>query len=162
VIRRRARCSSKACGKRWTVYEGDAYPHRVFGLDVLVSAVLLVVVAGATRTASAASHLCSRRSVQRWIAWIGALAEPRDLDRLCTRIAAEHVPISDRSTDPTKRILALMERLAGILIVRGVLLSSATSGLARILTDRLVRFGEVYRLTKRCPPLRGDLVGIRA
>lgn len=156
-VRRRARCSSKACGRRWTVYADDAYAHRFFGLDVIVS-VVLAVLGGVSVASAAASHLCSRRSIRRWMNWIGALADPRDLDRLCTRIAAEHIPISDRDEDPTRQILARMEQFAAVLAVRGVRLSSANSGFARILVSRLVEFNEVYWVTKSCPPLRSDMV----
>ncbi len=80
IVRRRARCSWKPCALRsWTLYEADSYPHRLFGLVVVASAVGAVVFAKATLEAAALVHRCSRRSVGRWKRWIGELADARAL-----------------------------------------------------------------------------------
>ena len=61
VVRRRACCSSKQCLRgSFTVYDQDAYPHRVFALGVTVSAVGAVVFMGSTLTAAGRAHRCSR------------------------------------------------------------------------------------------------------
>jgi hypothetical protein len=54
----------------------------------------------------------------------------------------------------------LLERLAELLSLRGVDLPGLGAGLVRLLVDRLVRFGEVFYLTKSSPPLRADLAGL--
>lgn len=159
TCRRRARCSAKSCDVgSWTVYEHDEYPHRVFGLDLVVSAICMVVLGMETLTAAAAAHLCSRDSTRRWARWVASLAEPRDLEQLCARLDPEGLP---PPTGPgggrrAARVLALLERLADLLAVRGVALRGGICGLARLLHDRLVRFGEVFFLTRASPPLRAD------
>jgi hypothetical protein len=115
-----------------------------------------VVMAGATLTASAVLHLCSRDSVRRWLRWIEGLAEPRDLERAVVRISVDAVPVAMGGLPRTARILQLLERLADAFAARGVPLPRSGSGLARLLIDRLTRFGEVYFLTKSSPPLRAD------
>lgn len=143
------------------MYEDDAYPHRTFGLEVVVSAVAQVVVAGATLSAAAAGHLCSRDSVRRWKRWVEGLADPLELERLCMRIDPDGLPASAHRASGAQRVLQVLERLADLLALRGVALAYKGSGLVRVLVDRLVRFGEVYRLTKPSPPLRADLRGAR-
>lgn len=158
TVRRRAKCSSKDCpAGSWTVYEHDDYPHRVFQLDLLVSAVLMVVVGAWTMTAAAAAHLCSRDSVRRWRSWVEVLAEPRDLEQLCARLDPDGLPPPTGSPHGrAARVIALLDRLADLLALRGLPLRGRACGLVRVLRDRLVRFGEVFRLTRASPPLRGD------
>jgi len=159
-VRRRARCPSPSCPVgSWTVYEADSYPHRTFGLEVVVSAVLQVVLVGATLTAAAARHLCSRDSVRRWRRWIEGLADPLELERLCMRIDPAGLPAAGARADRApvaQRVLQLLERLADLLAAGGVSLPRQGAGLVRVLVDRLARFGEVFRLTKSSPPLRAD------
>lgn len=138
------------------MYEQDSYPHRTFGLEVLVSAVAQVVVVGATLTAAATRHLCSRDSVRRWMQWVAGLADPRDLEGLCMRIDPDGMPVAARRAPRAQQILQQLERLADLLALRGVGLARRGSGLVRILLDRLARFGEVFWLTKSSPPLRAD------
>lgn len=157
--RRRARCSANSCKVRsWTIYEHDDYPHRLFGLDLVVSAVCMVVLGMETMTAAAAAHLCSRDSVRRWARWVASLAKPGDLEQLCARLDPEGQPppIGPSGGRRVARVLALLERLADLLEVRGVALRGSTCGLARVLHDRLGRFGEVFFLTRASPPLRAD------
>lgn len=138
------------------MYEQDSYPHRTFGLEVVVSAVVQVAVAGATLTAAAAKHLCSRDSLRRWVRWVEGLADPLELGRLCMRIDPDGLPAGGPRGSGAGRVLQLFERLADLLAVRGVGLPRRGAGLVRMLVDRLVRFGEVYRLTKPSPPMRAD------
>ena len=59
VIRRRVCCPEKDCPQgSWTIYEEDSYPHRIFQLLVVVSAVTLVTFGEKTLTAAAAAHQC--------------------------------------------------------------------------------------------------------
>lgn len=85
--RHRARCRSgdRSC-RDWTVYGDEAYPHRTFQLSVVSAAVEAVALGGATRTGTATQHRTTRRSVSRWLGWVGSLVEPGDLGALCTRL----------------------------------------------------------------------------
>jgi hypothetical protein len=161
TIRRRARCSSKGCrAGSWTVYEECDYPHRVFQLDVVLAAVCMALAVDATLSAVAAAHRCSRDSVRRWLRWVSELAEPRDLERLCSRLDSDGLPPSTGRGSRAARVIALLERLVEVLSSRGVKLAGLGAGLVRLLVDRLVRFGEVFYLTKSSPPLRADWAGL--
>ena len=163
TLRRRARCSSKQCPVgSWTVYEQDDYPHRLFQLNVVVSALCMVLFGASTMTAAAAAHQCSRDSIRRWKRWLESLADPRDLEQLCSRIDTEGLPppIAPEPTGRAARVLLLVEHLVGLLIRRGVELRGRGSGLPRLLVDRFERFGEVFSLTKPSPPLRADLTRV--
>ena len=143
----------------WTVYEQNDYPHRFFQLDVVVSALCMVVFGAATMTASAAAHLCSRDSIRRWKRWLESLADPRDLEQLCVRIDSDGLPppIAPEPAERSARVLLLVEHVVRLLVHRGVELRGRGWGLTRLLVDRLERFGEVFYLTKSSPPLRADL-----
>ena len=159
TVRSRARCSSKDCPVgSWTVYEQSDYPHRLFQLDVVVSALCMVVFGASTMTAAAAAHLCSRDSVRRWKRWLESLADPRDLERLCVRLDSEGLPppVAPEPAERSARVLLLLEHLVCLLVRRGVELRGRGSGLTLLLADRLERFGEVFYLTKSSPPLRAD------
>ncbi len=160
--RRRARCSLKDCPMgSWTVYEESDYPHRVFQLDVVVNAVCMVVVGASTLTAAARAYQCSRDSVRRWLHWVEALSDPRDLEQLCSRLDSDGLPPpSLPQAGRAARVIALLERLVEILSSRGVELPRRGAGLVRLLADRLERFGEVFYLTKSSPPLRADRAGL--
>ncbi len=145
----------------WTVYEESDYPHRVFQLDVVVNAVCMVVVGATTQTAAAKKHQCSYDSVRRWLRWVAALAEPRDLEQLCSRLDSDGLPPpSTPQKQRAARVILLLEHLVGLLSVRGVDIPGRSAGLVRLLCDRLRRFGEVFYLTKSSPPLRADLSGL--
>ncbi|MFH0902454.1 MAG: hypothetical protein V2A73_17630 [Pseudomonadota bacterium] len=159
VARRRACCSCPDCPHdSFTVYEDDSYPHRVFALDLLASAVIMVVGGGRTLT----SHRCSRDTVRRWIRWIARLAEPPELMRACTRLEPHGLPggLAVASMPCAAAVLHLLDQFANLLADRGVRLRSLRSGLSRILADQLERLGAVFFLTKPSPPLRVGLVGV--
>jgi hypothetical protein len=164
IVRRRACCSCRDCPRgSWTIYEEDSYPHRLFRLLVVVSAVSVVVFGGITMTVAARAHQCSRDSIRRWIQWVARLADPRQLLKACTQLCSDGFPGAFVSGDmpPAGTVLHLLDRFVELLTRRGVRLPGFKSGLVCILKDQLVRFGEVYYLTKPSPPLRADLAGIR-
>jgi hypothetical protein len=165
VVRRRVRCSLwKSCRLRsWTVYEQDSYPHRVFGLKVVVSAVSVVVFGHATHAAAGLAHQCSRRTVGRWKRWISELADPEQLERACTRLQEDGLPggLAVSGVSRAARVLHLLDRLVDLLVARGVQLPELGCPVARLLQHQLAGFGEVFYLTKSSPPLRADLGGIR-
>jgi hypothetical protein len=160
VVRRRVRCSNRACsGGSWTLYAPGSYPHRVFQLPVVASAVGEVTLGdAATVTSAACHHLCSRRSVRRWVRWIADLVDPTVLARACARLdpagLAGGAIRAGAEAARAAGILRGFERLAGLLEVRGVSLPEVGPGLSRVLTDQLARFGVVAYLTKSSPPLR--------
>lgn len=144
------------------MYEEDAYPHRVFQLVVVASAVAAVAIGRATFTATAKAHRCSRDSVRRWVRWVSKLAKPSTLMRVCTRLDPDGLPGGLVTSEMPRAavVLHLLDRLAELLAVRGVKLQPFDAGLARVLAYQLARFGDVYYLTKVSPPLRvalGDL-----
>jgi hypothetical protein len=164
VVRRRARCSSKHCPqKSFTVYEQlDSYPHRLFWLSVVVSAVSQVVSGNATLSESGSKHRCSRDSVRRWKRWVEKLAEPTELMRACTRLEPEGLPAAEATARMPKAaaVIYLLQRLCELLAVRGVSLRCEGSGLISVLKQQLERFGQVFYLTKSSPPLRADLSSV--
>lgn len=164
IIRRRACCPSRDCPKgSWTIYEEDSYPHRLFRLLVVVSAVSAVVFGRFAMTVVAKTHQCSRDSIRRWIQWVTQLADPKWLMLACTRLNPDGLPGAFVTSDMPRAgaVLHLLDRFAELLIQRGVRLPRIKSGFACVLKDQLVRFGEVFYLTKPSPPLRADLAGIR-
>jgi len=164
IVRRRVRCSLwQSCPlKGWTMYEADAYPHRLFGLVVTVSAVSMVVFGGASHESAAEAHLCSRRSVGRWRRWMSELADPKGLERACTRLEGRGLPgaLARTATARAGRVLHGLQRLVELLSERGVDLPEVGCALGGVLRHQLERFGEVFYLTKSSPPLRGDLAGV--
>ena len=164
IVRRRACCPSRDCLKgSWTIYEEDSYPHRLFRLLVVVSAVSAVVFGRITMTAAARAHQCSRDSVRRWLWWVTQLANLRQLLQACTRLDPDGLPGAFVTPDMSRAgaVLHLLDRFAELLTQRGMRLPGLKSGLVCVLKDQLVRFGEVFYLTKPSPPLRADLAGIR-
>jgi hypothetical protein len=165
IIRRRARCSVKDCPqKSWTVYEdADSYPHRLFWLSVVVSAVSAVAFGNTTLSESASKHRCSRDSVRRWIRWVEKLAEPMELMRACTRLEPEGLPAAEQTARMPKAaaVIYLLQRLCELLALRGVSLWCEGSGLISVVKQQLERFGQVFYLTKSSPPLRADLSCVR-
>jgi hypothetical protein len=162
VIRQRVRCSDRACpAGSWTLYPTGSYPHRSFQLCAVASTVAEVCFSGATRVSVAARHLCSRRSVSRWVGWMADLADPQHLARTCTRLDPDGLPpprpaTGEGTVGRSGSVLVLLERLATLLLHRGVPLPGQGVGLKRLLAGQLERFGDLYFLTRPSPPLRID------
>jgi hypothetical protein len=159
-VRRRARCTGKGCqAGSWTVYTGDAYPHRRSGLLVVV-AVVAAIAAGQTRTAAAAEHDVSRTSATRWVGWVASLAEPAALARDCTRLDPDGIaPPATRGDDEQTRAgatLVMLERIVDGCLARGARLLGEGRGLPRLLGHQLARFRDVFYVTVSCPRLRVD------
>jgi hypothetical protein len=164
IVRRRVRCSRASCdGTDWTLYDDGGYPHRVFQLAVVASAVATTAFEPDAAPAAVASrHQCSACSIKRWDEWVAGLCEPVELVRACARIDPDALPppsaqTASASAPPLERagvVLRLLDRLAALLAHRGVRLRSAGCGLAAILDHQLVRFGDVAYLTRASPPLR--------
>ena len=165
VVRRRVRCSLwKSCRLRsWTVYEEDSYPHRIFGLMVVVPAVSAVVFGNATHTAAARAHQCSRRTVGRWKRWISELGDPEQLARACSRLQQDGLPggLAMSGGPRAARVLHLLDQLVELLVEGGVHLPELACSVTRLLKHQLAGFGEIFYLTKSSPRLRADLGSIR-
>lgn len=167
--RHRARCSRRdgKC-RSWTVYGEDAYPHRVFQLSAVSSAVTTVALEKVTMTESARRHDSSRRSVSRWVKWVASFLDVAGLVRLCARLGSQQgLPppaLAASEAQAAHRagvVLVLLDHLCGLLREGGVALSRDGPALGVLLGDQLARFGEVVLLTRPSPPLRVD-VGLEA
>ncbi|HET7293191.1 MAG TPA: hypothetical protein VFM88_12260 [Vicinamibacteria bacterium] len=162
-VRRRARCSDRRCeAGSWTVHQGGDYPHRTFQLDVVGSAVVQAALEG--RRAAAATHLCSRRSVGRWIRWCIGLAEGSEVAKLVVRLDPDGLPPprADGAGMDARAgwAVSLWERLGQVLAARGVALPDGRSGLQRLLCWQHERQGIVAWLTKPSPRLHVELLGL--
>lgn len=163
--RHRAQCSSgvPSCGS-WTVYPQDAYPHRAFQLSVVSSAVEAAALGGATYTAAAVQHRTSRRSVSRWVKWVGSLLDAASLVRLCARLDPQgrRPPVSAVGEQAAVlsragTILRLLDHVVVLWREQGALRSLDAPALTAILAHQLARFGQVSTLTGSSPPLRVDV-----
>jgi len=159
VVRLRFRCPDRACEcGSWTIYEPQGHPHRTFTLAVAASAVAeLAASPEATLTSVAGRCQCDRRTVGRWLRWVGRLAEPQALGRFCVRIDPSGLPPPSLSLGQDRIALAgllvvLLERLARLLRERGVPLETGP-GLAEILRQQFDRYRVVSWLTRASPPL---------
>jgi hypothetical protein len=163
--RHRARCSGadRSC-RGWTVYGEEAYPHRTYQLSLVSSAVEAVALGGATRTAAASQHRTTRRSVSRWLGWVGSLVEAGDLARQCARLdphgrrppmgATAAASQGSGSVARAGAILRLLDNLADLLRERSALCWRGGPALGAILARPLERFGEVAFVTRGSPRLR--------
>jgi len=161
IIRRRAKCSD--CHWSWTVYEKDSYPHRLFCLGIVISTVVMVVFGRYSLTAAAGEHLCTRTTVRRYRNWVSALFEPVELMRACTQLEPHGHPggLPPSSMERAGANLHLTDRLAQLLVGRGVRLPAGRYGLVRLLLNELVRYASVSYLTKQSPPLSIALESIQ-
>lgn len=89
---RRVRCCD--CRRSWTLEPPGVIPRKHYQLDVVAHAAAAYVFdPRATLEGVAATFQCARRTVGRWITWIGALASPAALlNRLATLTQTPFVP----------------------------------------------------------------------
>ena len=164
LVRHRVRCSDPTCkAGSWTIYEGGGYPHRTFTLAVATAAMVeLAAAPDATLTSVAENWQCSPRTVGRWRNWVGDLAEPTALSRLCSRLDPDGFPPPRPDDMPLAGFLVLLlEYLARLLRDQGVSLKPGP-GLAAILCQQFDRFRTVSWLTRASPPLQveGVMAGV--
>jgi hypothetical protein len=172
VVRFRYRCPNSTCGRgSWTIYEPEGYPFRTFTLAVAVSAVAeLATSPEATLTSVAERCRCDRRTVGRWVPWVGALGKPQELGGLCARLDPSGLPppthalpgihgpaplllLAPGAIPLAGLLVLLLEHLARLLRDHGVPLEVGP-GLAAILRHQFDRFRVVSFLTRASPPLR--------
>jgi len=160
----RARCSRKGCHRgSWTIYAGDAYPHRSFHLGVVVSAVS-ANIGGEHRYEVATRHECCGDTVRRWRRWTESLiGDVEEWKRSCTKLAGDGMAGAEpiENVPPAAGVLHLLNCFAELLDQRGVALPEPHApGVVRILVYLLRRSSEVIWLTKQSPPLRAQLEAI--
>ena len=164
LVRHRVRCSDPTCDAgSWTLYESGGYPHRSFTLAVAAAAMIELATAPDATLASVAEHCqCDPRTVGRWRNWVGDLAEPTALSRLCSRLEPDGFPPPRPKGMPLVGFLVLLlEHLAQLLRDQGVPLAPGP-GLAAILRQQFDRFRAVSWLTRASPPLQveGAMAGV--
>lgn len=91
VCCRRLRCAG-GCGRRWTVRPAGLLPRRHYQACVVAQATSQYLLgADASRQQVAAAHRCSRRTLGRWLDYLGVLVAPAELERqVC---AASEAPL---------------------------------------------------------------------
>jgi hypothetical protein len=80
--------------------------------------------------------------------------------RSCTRLTSSGLPGGTAVESRAGAVLHLLDRLAELLVERGVRLPRFSCGLVRLLVDQLRRLGAVFWLTKSSPPLPADLSAV--
>jgi hypothetical protein len=147
----RAKCSR--CKHGFTCYPPGIYPRRQYQLDVVAEACATVTLGAQSAADTAGTIGSSATSVRRWIAWLAALAQPRDLVSLTARLDAD-APAGQGLPPPAggasrrwraAQVLAGLEQVGAALLRRGLSLVART-GLARVLSWQYEQHGDVYGL----------------
>jgi hypothetical protein len=146
-----AKCSQ--CRHGFTCYPDGIYPRRQYQLDAVAGAVASVAFGGASAAETARTTGAGATSVRRWLGWIAALAEPRDLVAVAARIdpdapaGAGLAAVAQRTTTRSRAALVLtaLEHLGLSLVHRGLALAART-GLGRVLGWQHAAHGDVYGL----------------
>jgi hypothetical protein len=89
---RRVQCAAAGCGRGWTVRPAGMLPRRHYQACVVAQATSQYLFdAEAAQEHVAAAHGCARRTLGRWLTYVGQVAAPADLERhLC---AASEAPV---------------------------------------------------------------------
>jgi hypothetical protein len=143
----KAKCS--ACKRGFTCYPPGIYPRRRYQLDVVADVTGAVALGGASaRRAAAAAH-ATASSARRWVAWVGTLAQPRDLLAVATRLDPDAPAGAGlgalRAPAPAAPVLAALEQLGAALVRAGVAVAERT-GLGRVLGWQHCAHGAVFGL----------------
>ena len=85
-------CATPGCRRSWTLRPPGLLPRRHFQAGLVAHATSgYLFDAAASQAQIAAEHTCSRRSLGRWLGYVGQVAAPADLERhLC---AASDAPV---------------------------------------------------------------------
>lgn len=82
LLCRRVKCANGECKKSWTLRPPGLMPRRHYQLCVVAHGTNeFLFHPHSTITSVAHEHQCSRRSVGRWLKWIGEIADPSKLIR---------------------------------------------------------------------------------
>jgi hypothetical protein len=82
ILCKRVKCANPECKKSWTLRPLGLMPRRHYQLCVVASATRqFLFQPRTTLTSVATAHRCCRRTLGRWLHWIGGIAKPSDLIR---------------------------------------------------------------------------------
>lgn len=143
----KAKCSS--CKQGFTCYPPGIYPCRRYQLDVVADVVAEVALGGVSAARAAAAAHATASSARRWVAWVAALAKPRDLLATAARLDPDAPAGVGLGTLPERapaaRVLAALEQLGFALVHAGVVVAART-GLGRVLGWQHAAHGAVFGL----------------
>jgi len=147
----KARCSS--CRHGFTCYPPGVYPQRRYQLDVVADVVAEVVLGGASAARAAAVAHATATSARRWVVWLAALANPRELLAVAAQLDPDApagaglgaLPAAGAARAPAARVLAALEQLGSALGRAGVAVAERT-GLGRVLGWQHTAHGAVFGL----------------
>jgi hypothetical protein len=109
----RVKCAGKECGRSWTLRPEGLMPRRHYQLSVVVPAMTMHLLEGVSQEKVAGEHTCSRRTVSRWLSWLGEVAEPAVLARrLLEASEAPVLPKVDELARATWQRMRCMARRA--------------------------------------------------
>lgn len=105
----RVKCASKECGRSWTLRPEGLMPGRHYQLSVVAPAMTMQLLGGVSQERVAEGHTCSRRTVSRWLHWLGEVAEPAALARRL--VEASGAPVLPKVDELAR---AAWQRMQGI------------------------------------------------
>ena len=173
--RQRACCPNPECPVRsWTVYGAQDYPHCTFPPSVAIAAVLELLERGMGALADVAQRWgCSRRTLLRWLGWLGGIVEATVLIKVCWANEPSGMPPPGcrprHDPDPSvsawkarkalvESLLLLFKRLVGLMRDQGLPFEEG-AGLAGFLRYQFDQFRLVSWISKLSPPLLFDGLG---
>jgi len=143
----KAKCGS--CKHSFTCYPPGIYPRRRYQLDVVADVAGAMVLGGASATRAAAEVHATSSSARRWVLWVAALAEPRDLLATAARLDPDAAAGAGLGVLPARapaaHVLAALEQLGCALLHAGVAMVERT-GLGRVLGWQHAAHGAVFGL----------------
>jgi hypothetical protein len=90
ILCKRVKCATPECKKSWTLRPAGLMPRRHYQLCVVAHATSKFLFdPQATLTLVAQLHCCCRRTVGRWLNWIGGIADPADLIRRLLKVSKD-------------------------------------------------------------------------
>ena len=170
--RQRACCPNPECPVRsWSVYGIQEYPHSTFPPSVAIAAVIELLERGMGALADIAQRWgCSRRTLLRWLGWIGRIVELAVLIKVCWANDPSGMPPPGcrprQDPDPSgpawksrqalvESLLLLFKWLVGLMRDQGLPFEEG-AGLADFLRYQFDQFRRVSWISKLSPPLRFD------
>ncbi len=143
----KAKCSS--CRHGFTCYPPGIYPRRRYQLDVVADVAAAVAIGGTSAPRAAAAVQATASSARRWVAWVAALAKPREFCAVVARLDPDAPAGAGLSALPARapaaRVLLALEQLGAALVRVGVAMSERT-GLGRVLGWQHAAHGVVFGL----------------
>ena len=162
---RRVKCGAPRCRRSWTLRPEGLTPQRHYQLDVVAEGCITYLFEPtATLTQVAETLTCSRQTVRRWLAWVGAITTVSVLLRVLLEVA--NAPITPRihAIHKLSRKAKTSLGAAGLVAARNVLclletigaaLAFSTPGLSSVVQ---VAVADRYRVTTYAQPFIPDFV----